>query len=124
MLRRFLVRRRRSFYKWIILCVFLLAGITYFLSTKTPSSVDSYGREEEGDILGDSVQAMRRKRYRDFQEKEKTYRRGPGERGAAVQLTPTEQKQANALFKKEAFNIIASDKIAMDRSLKDTRDAA
>lgn len=57
---------------------------------------------------------------------EKNQNRGypnlPGERGAAVKLTPEEKKQADALFKKEAFNIIASDKVALDRSVRDVRD--
>lgn len=46
----------------------------------------------------------------------------PGENGAAVRLSPEDQKKADALFRKEAFNIIASDKIALDRSVKDVRD--
>lgn len=57
---------------------------------------------------------------------EKYQRRGkpnlPGENGAAVRLSSEDQKQADALFKKEAFNIIASDKVALDRSVKDVRD--
>ena len=47
---------------------------------------------------------------------------GPGEHGEAVKLSPEEQKEADRLFKKEAFNIIASDKIALDRSIRDNRD--
>ncbi len=46
----------------------------------------------------------------------------PGEGGAAVVLTPEEQAQADKLFDKEAFNIIASDKVALDRSVRDVRD--
>lgn len=46
---------------------------------------------------------------------------GPGEGGEAVVLSPEEQKEADRLFNKEAFNIVASDKIAMDRRIPDTR---
>ncbi|CAH1789536.1 unnamed protein product [Owenia fusiformis] len=47
---------------------------------------------------------------------------GPGERGSSVILNVEEQRKADALFDKEAFNLIASDKIALDRTLRDNRD--
>ena len=65
------------------------------------------------------IMEFRRERY--LQNKARPRRDGPGENGKAVQLSPTEQKEADRLFKKEAFNIVASDKIAMDRSIPDTR---
>ena len=46
----------------------------------------------------------------------------PGENGAAVVLSADDQAKADSLFNKEAFNIIASDMIAMDRSVPDVRD--
>ena len=46
---------------------------------------------------------------------------GPGEDGTAVVLTPEEQAQADRLFEKETFNVIASNKMAMDRRVKDIR---
>ena len=46
----------------------------------------------------------------------------PGENGQAVHLEGDEKIKADKLFKTEAFNIIASDKIAVDRSIPDTRD--
>ena len=68
------------------------------------------------------VLEYRRARYEAFQEKESRPRTGPGEGGAAVHLDPDEQKKADSLFKKEAFNIVASDKVALDRSVNDVRD--
>ncbi len=63
---------------------------------------------------------MDRQRYEKHQNRGQ--RSGPGENGAAVKLSAEEQKQADTLFNKEAFNRIASDKIAMDRSVRDVRD--
>lgn len=48
-------------------------------------------------------------------------RTGPGEQGAAVILTADEEKQKDALFKVNGFNAFASDKISLDRALKDIR---
>ena len=48
---------------------------------------------------------------------------GPGENGASVQLTAEEQKIADGLFRKASFNVFASDKVALDRSVPDTRRA-
>ena len=48
-------------------------------------------------------------------------REGPGERGKGVVLTAEEQKIADTLFTNASFNVFASEKIAMDRSIPDTR---
>jgi len=46
---------------------------------------------------------------------------GPGEDGAPVYLTPAEQAEADKLFAKETFNVIASNKVALDRRIRDNR---
>ncbi|GAB6033396.1 hypothetical protein CHUAL_013159 [Chamberlinius hualienensis] len=46
---------------------------------------------------------------------------GIGNGGAAVVLTDEEQKLADKLMKKEAFNIIASDRISLNRTTPDNR---
>ncbi|CAH1777487.1 unnamed protein product [Owenia fusiformis] len=48
-------------------------------------------------------------------------RTGPGEQGAAVILTAEEEKQKDALYKVNGFNAFCSDKIALDRAIKDIR---
>lgn len=48
-------------------------------------------------------------------------RRGPGEMGAEVVLTSEEKDLADQLFDKEFFNVVVSDKIALDRSIPDYR---
>ena len=48
---------------------------------------------------------------------------GPGERGSAVQMNATEKAEADRRFDKEAFNIVASGKVALDRSVRDVRDS-
>ena len=64
---------------------------------------------------------FRQERYEKYRSKEGG-RSGPGENGLAVVLEGEEKKLADSLFEKEAFNIIASDKIALDRSIVDKRD--
>lgn len=51
----------------------------------------------------------------------KIQRTGPGEKGGGVSLTEAEKKEADELMKKWFFNIIASDKISLDRTVPDTR---
>jgi hypothetical protein len=46
---------------------------------------------------------------------------GPGENGEGVMLIDTEQKNAYPLIEKFGFNMVASDKISLDRRIKDTR---
>lgn len=66
------------------------------------------------------VMVFRQKRFAEAQARPRSS--GPGENGAPVVLSEREQLKADQLFQKEAFNIIASDKIALNRSIADNRD--
>lgn len=46
---------------------------------------------------------------------------GPGEQGQAVILSPEEEAEKDVLYRVNGFNAFASDKISLDRSLKDIR---
>ncbi|XP_052282106.1 putative polypeptide N-acetylgalactosaminyltransferase 10 isoform X1 [Dreissena polymorpha] len=46
---------------------------------------------------------------------------GPGEQGAAVILSPEEEAKKDDLYKVNGFNAFASDKISLQRSIKDIR---
>ena len=46
---------------------------------------------------------------------------GPGEMGRGVVLTEEEDAKAQLSFKAESFNVIASDKVALDREIPDSR---
>lgn len=48
---------------------------------------------------------------------------GPGEHGASVVIPPEEKDNKEALYRENGFNALASDKIALDRSVKDIRHA-
>ncbi len=48
-------------------------------------------------------------------------RSGPGEDGVAVILDPSEKAAADASVREFGFNMVASDKISLDRRIKDTR---
>ncbi|KAI0227459.1 Polypeptide N-acetylgalactosaminyltransferase 13 [Lamellibrachia satsuma] len=49
---------------------------------------------------------------------------GPGEMGRAVIIPPERQKESKDMFKVNQFNLVASDLMSMNRSLKDVRMAA
>ena len=60
-------------------------------------------------------------RYLTYQANE-PHRTGPGEQGKGISLLKgQDQKEMDEMFKKEGFNLIGSDSIALDRSLKDYR---
>ena len=67
----------------------------------------------------DEIMKFRRDRFMKAQHRPP--RTGPGEMGKPVILTPEEQNIADELYKKATFNVYASDKIAMDRSIPDPR---
>ncbi|KAH9525360.1 putative N-acetylgalactosaminyltransferase 9, partial [Bulinus truncatus] len=70
------------------------------------------------DIAQYSVRYLRYQRYKQSEQ----YREGPGEKGEPVILEGEEKKLADSLIEKEAFNRIASDKISLERSIRDVRD--
>lgn len=139
MFRRLWIRRRQKWSSWTIL-VCLCAGLflTYHfysrdssssvsnkLAKKKQAQVDSllldHAESRDGPLMDPAdVLAYRKHRYQQYQSKPAGS--GPGEKGLGVKLSREEQVQADILFEKEAFNIIASDMIALDRSVKDTRD--
>lgn len=103
---------RRKRLDWKILTVLALVFVTsYFYYNFSKVSVN----DEE-------ILHLRNKRFMEYREKEGK-REGLGEKGRAVTLQGEEKALADSLFKKEAFNIIASDKIALDRSIPDVRDS-
>ncbi|KAK4329648.1 hypothetical protein Pmani_000001 [Petrolisthes manimaculis] len=58
-----------------------------------------------------------------FQEDDMKVVPGLGEGGKAVRLTGEDGRRAQEIIKKEAFNLIASDKISLNRSVPDSRDS-
>lgn len=48
-------------------------------------------------------------------------REGPGEGGVPVRLAPTEKASGDRTVAEFGFNMVASDKISLDRRIKDTR---
>lgn len=49
------------------------------------------------------------------------YQSGPGERGEPVHIAPDEQQKADRSIREYGFNMVASDKIAMNRTIPDLR---
>ncbi len=50
-------------------------------------------------------------------------RSGPGEGGIPVNLDASEKARGDQLVREFGFNMVASDKISLDRRIKDTRPA-
>ncbi|XP_041367869.1 probable N-acetylgalactosaminyltransferase 9 [Gigantopelta aegis] len=94
----------------------------YFVYTNWFTSWIWKATNRRGIQVSDDILAVRNKRFADYQRTEKS-RSGPGEYGTAVLLEGNEKVEAEKLMPKEAFNIIASDKISLERSLKDVRES-
>lgn len=60
--------------------------------------------------------------YDEFKEDEDKVVIGEGEGGLPVNLSPEESKLGEKIMAKEAFNLVASDKMSLHRSVPDTRD--
>lgn len=69
--------------------------------------------------INDDVMEFRLNRYMRYQEK--TPGLGPGQEGTAVILTEEEQMFADNMMANATFNVVASNKMALDRSIPDTR---
>uniref|UniRef100_A0A2C9JLV6 Polypeptide N-acetylgalactosaminyltransferase n=1 Tax=Biomphalaria glabrata TaxID=6526 RepID=A0A2C9JLV6_BIOGL len=52
---------------------------------------------------------------------EELKRQGPGEQGSAFKLSPEDELQKNLLYRSNGFNALVSDKISLQRSIKDIR---
>ncbi|XP_069996208.1 polypeptide N-acetylgalactosaminyltransferase 1-like isoform X2 [Penaeus vannamei] len=68
----------------------------------------------------DMIERMKADRM--FAEDEAKVVRGLGEGGRPVRLSGEEGRRAEEVLKKEAFNLVASDKISLNRSVPDSRD--
>ena len=123
MLRRYLIRKQLKFSHVVIF--FFLSAIGYLYISRTDESppvrdTDHSQKNEQIDVTND-ISEYRRDRFIRYQSRRSIY--APGENGAGVRLSKEEQDKADSLFEKEAFNIVASDKISLERSVKDTRDS-
>ena len=107
---RFL-RRHRVNWKFLTIIALLLGSIYFYFN---------FGNVQSG-LSDEKVMLFRRERYLKYQKSEKD-RTGPGEKGTGLHLEGEEKERADKLYEKEAFNIIASDKISLERSVKDVRD--
>ncbi|CAG5120073.1 unnamed protein product [Candidula unifasciata] len=102
------LRRRRSTLLCFLLAAILLLGSAHYLGIfKLSSDLTQY--------------SLRHIRYLKYQQLE-PYRTGPGEQGNAFSLEGEDEKLIDDLIKREAFNRKASDKISLERSVKDVRD--
>jgi hypothetical protein len=120
-----LIAKRSGLLLFAFLIVYLLAVIM-FIRTPLPrgsslGEAESHPKHQHGD-LGNALElkAFRQRRYLEYQNK-KHDPAAPGQGGLPVQLTKDEQREADLLFKQETFNVIASNKVPLDRSVPDTR---
>ena len=66
-----------------------------------------------------NIMQFRKERFEVYQNQPP--REGPGEGGKEYSVPPDKQAIADQLFKNASFNIYGSDRIALDRSIPDTR---
>ena len=109
-----LVRRRRTRLKQLTAGLVLIFVLYQY---------GLFSRGHGSSRIRDDVMDVRLKRYYDYQRTQGD-RRGPGENDADVSLTEDEQKRASELHEKEGMNIVASDKVTLDRALIDARSLA
>lgn len=81
-------------------------------------------KRSEGDGSFTDKRTKARYRYERYANRNKENVGSPGEKGEAVVLKGKDAALADSLFKKEAFNIIASNRISLNRTLPDIRDPA
>lgn len=74
-----------------------------------------------GFVSWEAVAEFRARRFRNAAERQ-AVKGAPGENGWPVQLDSNEQAEADRLFTKETFNVVASNMVALDRLIPDTRD--
>lgn len=104
-----LLKRKYLKVNYIFLAIIINFGIYFYLMDP------QRGLGYKEDIL-----TLRWKRFHNYKASE-PFRTGPGESGRPVEIQGPLKDEADSLFKKEAFNIIASDMVALDRSIPDTR---
>ena len=112
------IRRHRLTWKLLSVIALILIILYVFFGNKSSDEFLSGSNRE----VGDEVLKFRRERFEKYQASE-AGRSGPGEKGLGVHLTGNEKEKADSLMDKEAFNIIASDKISLERSVRDVRDS-
>lgn len=103
----------------LILTVFIMGvgvNVLFFSGIGYEGSVKSERRRPGKDVM-----EFRLYRYTEY-TRTQGKRTGPGEMGQGVWLSNEELRAHKERIDKEGFNVRASEKIALDRSLQDTRD--
>ena len=73
-------------------------------------------------VTGSAAQQLRKIDWHDYKQLAAELKReGPGEQGAAVILSADDERLKHDLYKVNGFNAYASDKISLDRAIKDIR---
>lgn len=99
--------------KRLLLFIFI-SSIIFFLVSLLKSNSNPFNSM--------SVRELKEFRQRRYLKSLHRHVNGPGENGASVELSKEEKAKYQLENKKEGFNVIASRKISLDRSLPDRRD--
>ncbi|CAF1405410.1 unnamed protein product [Adineta ricciae] len=113
----FMYRRRNKF---IILLVIIFCILVFFHSTSRQNSPRT---KKSVNVLQKSINGKKVRVNRDTYTTPEPCHGCPGENGQGVQLTAEESVGLDAVMKKEFFNLRASEKISLWRSIPDTRDS-
>lgn len=140
MFRRLISRICFKWSWWIIVCFFVLYVylIALYFLYSSQSHFERYSIEDEqhpihihedfqlsgqlpaGFKSWAAVMEFRRQRYEKAKQRAPVSG-APGENGRPVILSKEEQAEADRLFPKETFNVVASNKVALDRLIPDSR---
>lgn len=106
------------------LVILVCYKVLYSTDLNSDDSSSSSGKIDKRDSSSGNEHSKKKAayRYERYNNRNKQNLDSPGELGAAVNLVGKDASLADSLFKKEAFNIIASNRIALNRTLKDIRD--
>jgi hypothetical protein len=120
-----LLIKRSGLLLFAFLLVYLCAVILFMRAPLSGGMLDgradSHPKHQHGDFRDISeLKVFREKRFLAAQNK-KHDAYSPGQFGVPVQLSEEEQAEADRLFAKETFNVIASNKVPLDRAVPDTR---
>ena len=114
------VRFRRLKLKHVVILMLFLVSAVFMYVNFLGQAAMSLGKDSLRST--DRVMFMRKERFERYRKSE-PYGIGPGEQGVPVHLEGEEKLLGEKLMRKEAFNIIASGKISLQRAVRDVRDS-
>ncbi|XP_073991415.1 polypeptide N-acetylgalactosaminyltransferase 1-like [Rhodnius prolixus] len=115
--------RRKFLNKFLLLCSLFFFGWFIFVLryTESPRIVDGTSNKQPDNLVGDINYEINYALEEEIQKDEAKILPGLGDYGRAVELSGEQLKEAKDIMKKEAFNLLLSNRIAYNRTILDAR---